>query len=65
MNTAMWEHPLTHQQLNILKGFGASGVLRVVTPVVKELACGETGQGALANVSDIVQEVNTCCLSSK
>lgn len=53
MNTAMWEHPLTEQQLGVLHGWG----IRVISPVIKTLACGDTGSGALAPVADIVAAV--------
>lgn len=70
MNTAMWVHPLTSSQIEKVKGFWSSriidlyldkrdsqattGGVYVVDPQVKELACGEIGQGALADVSDII-----------
>ena len=50
MNTAMWEHPLTASQLALLVTWG----VRVVPPVVKVLACGDEGRGAMASVADIV-----------
>jgi phosphopantothenoylcysteine decarboxylase len=60
MNTAMWEHPLTLQQLKTIQGFGkdssASGI-SVIAPVSKMLACGEVGVGALASVDDILETV--------
>jgi len=51
MNTAMWRHPLTAGQLRGLEGFG----VRVVPPVSKELACGDVGPGALAELRDILE----------
>lgn len=63
MNTAMWDHPLTRHQLNIVFGFYSkesvnNGIqLEIVEPQVKTLACGEVGAGAMANVEDIVNEV--------
>lgn len=74
MNTAMWAHPLTVQQLSTLQGFwkhddrtlddndeNSSGTcwngVRVIAPQVKELACGEIGDGALASVDSIMQEL--------
>jgi phosphopantothenoylcysteine synthetase/decarboxylase len=58
MNTAMWEHPLTAQQLDQIRSFGTAttGVV-VVPPQSKLLACGDTGVGALAEVDVIVQSV--------
>jgi len=103
MNTAMWTHPLTDIQLNIIKGFwtgdeeerirlnacrkGKNNVtkkmdvdsatphltgnvkkvniisvcpVKIVSPQVKMLACGEIGSGAMANVHDIVAVVQSC-----
>mmetsp|Transcript_13417 Transcript_13417/g.17496 ORF Transcript_13417/g.17496 Transcript_13417/m.17496 type:complete len:233 (+) Transcript_13417:30-728(+) len=60
MNTYMWEHPLTEKQLtDVQHFFGATKVqhCRIVQPQVKTLACGQVGDGALASVSDIVDNV--------
>jgi phosphopantothenoylcysteine synthetase/decarboxylase len=63
MNTSMWEHPLTQVQLKTIQGFWntttcTQNEIHVVSPQVKELACGEVGAGALASVDDILQAVN-------
>ncbi|XP_075821896.1 phosphopantothenoylcysteine decarboxylase isoform X6 [Microtus pennsylvanicus] len=53
MNTAMWEHPLTAQQVGMLKAFGY-----VEIPCVsKKLVCGDQGLGAMAEVETIVGRV--------
>lgn len=57
MNTAMWQHPLTQQQLQTIKAFSSTDMVKVVAPMVKTLACGEVGTGALAHVADIVMAV--------
>ena len=58
MNTAMWEHPLTQQQLLTIQNFASTkGAVTVVAPQVKTLACGEIGDGALASVDDIIDAV--------
>ena len=68
MNTAMWQHPLTQQQLDIIQGFwNANNPLhidseqkqgiRIIPPQVKTLACGEVGNGAMAAVEVIVGKV--------
>ena len=61
MNTAMWDHPLTRQQLETIKKFSSdeNGVV-VIEPVVKTLACGEIGAGALAELDDIISTVKKC-----
>jgi phosphopantothenoylcysteine synthetase/decarboxylase len=68
MNTVMWTHKLTQQQLTTIRGFfqhgSAANSFRVVDPQAKLLACGEYGDGALAEVSDIVASVFDCAKSS-
>lgn len=63
MNTAMWQHPLTRQQLDTFERFWASpnepNRMYLVAPQVKTLACGEVGNGALATVDDILGAVET------
>ncbi|XP_026086372.1 phosphopantothenoylcysteine decarboxylase-like isoform X1 [Carassius auratus] len=53
MNTAMWQHPITAQQVATLKSFGY-----VEIPcIAKKLICGDEGEGAMAEVSTIVDTV--------
>ncbi|KAH0619891.1 hypothetical protein JD844_014288 [Phrynosoma platyrhinos] len=40
MNTAMWEHPITAQQVEKLKGFG----YMEIPCIVKKLVCGDEGE---------------------
>lgn len=53
MNTLMWEHPCTAQQLQVLSSWG----WHVQQPVVKRLVCGDTGIGAMADIGDICDAV--------
>jgi phosphopantothenoylcysteine decarboxylase len=53
MNTFMWESPFTQQHLEALQSMGVINI----PPVVKRLACGEDGMGAMASPVDIVQSV--------
>ncbi|CAK9069354.1 Phosphopantothenoylcysteine decarboxylase (PPCDC) (Halotolerance protein HAL3) (OsHAL3), partial [Durusdinium trenchii] len=53
MNSFMWAHPLTAAQLGSLKSMG----VQVIDPIIKTLACGDTGSGALASVDSIVEQV--------
>lgn len=55
MNTNMWEHPATRENLAALRTRGA----RIVEPGVGELACGTVGPGRLAELGDIVAEVRS------
>jgi phosphopantothenoylcysteine decarboxylase len=66
MNVAMWEHPLTAQQLNQLVRFGTTAssdgscCVYIISPQEKMLACGEIGIGAMADVSTIVDTISRC-----
>lgn len=46
MNGEMWRHPVTRRNVRELQSLHGAR-LAVVEPVVKELACGEVGQGGL------------------
>lgn len=54
MNTRMWDHPLTRQNVNSLEQLPN---VTVVPPVPGDLACGETGSGHLADQEVILREV--------
>ena len=54
MNTHMWEHPFTAKQIGIL--LEDLGYIQV-SPVTKKLACGDYGNGGLAQVKTIVDVV--------
>ena len=65
MNVAMWEHPLTAQQLNQLVRFGTASIdgsccVYIISPQEKMLACGDIGIGAMADVSTIVDTISMC-----
>ena len=64
MNTAMWLHPITAQQVRVLeKDWGIrevddnvqQGWFEVLRPIEKTLACGDTGSGAMREWTDVVQ----------
>ncbi|KAL3424336.1 thymidylate synthase [Phlyctema vagabunda] len=63
MNTAMWRHPITARQISVLEndwGVDSSqnkgrGWFQVVRPQEKELACGDVGDGAMREWSEIVK----------
>ncbi|KAK8073397.1 thymidylate synthase [Apiospora phragmitis] len=63
MNTAMWRHPITAKQLRVLEdeyGVGnadGSGWFEVLAPQKKTLACGDVGDGAMMEWTEIVQAV--------
>lgn len=71
MNTAMWRHPITKSQIKILEkewGIGPDeddaedgedyeGWFEVLRPQEKELACGDTGDGAMKDWNEIVKVI--------
>ena len=65
MNTAMWRHPITKKEIRLLEEdwgvrdekaglHGDDGWFEVLTPVEKELACGDVGDGAMKDWKEIV-----------
>ncbi|KAK9393906.1 phosphopantothenoylcysteine decarboxylase [Crotalus adamanteus] len=58
MNTLMWEHPITAQQVGQLKEFGYIEI----PCIVKKLVCGDKGRGAMANISSIVEKTEAVLL---
>jgi phosphopantothenoylcysteine decarboxylase len=53
MNTQMWDKRITRLQISNMRKDGVT----VIDPQSKLLACGDTGMGALADISDIVKQV--------
>lgn len=51
MNVHMLQHPATHRNLNMLRELG----YHVLEPATGVLACGEEGEGRLAELQDIVE----------
>ena len=56
MNLVMWNHPATQANLATLKARGA----RQVGPGAGSLACGEVGDGRMAEVAEIVEAIEAC-----
>jgi phosphopantothenoylcysteine decarboxylase/phosphopantothenate--cysteine ligase len=54
MNTEMWNHPIVQRNVRWLE---ESGRYRFADPVVKRLACGDVGVGGLAEVDEILGEL--------
>lgn len=59
MNTNMWNHPATVANMATLRARGH----RIVGPDAGELACGTVGPGRLAELDQIVAEVNAAALN--
>lgn len=54
MNTNMYLHPATQENLKKLEGYG----FREIEPRKALLACGDVGTGALATIETILEKVN-------
>ena len=62
MNTAMWRHPVTIKQIQVLEKDWAiddkhDGWIELLRPTEKTLACGDTGNGAMREWSEIVSVI--------
>lgn len=55
MNPAMWTHPATRGAVEKLRGWG----VRLIQPGAGRTACGEVGEGRLAEPDEIVAAVET------
>ncbi|KAL6838779.1 hypothetical protein ACP4OV_031493 [Aristida adscensionis] len=53
MNTFMWSNPFTARHLDVLRELG----MTLIPPVTKRLACGDYGNGAMAEPSEICRTV--------
>lgn len=54
MNTNMYENPITQQNLTLCRSFGYD----IIEPDTGYLACGDTGQGKLADLHTIEQHID-------
>jgi phosphopantothenoylcysteine decarboxylase / phosphopantothenate---cysteine ligase len=59
MNTRMWQHPATQENIAKLQARGHV----IVNPGTGELACGDTGAGRLAALEDIFAAIAEVCLA--
>jgi phosphopantothenoylcysteine decarboxylase len=57
MNTFMWNNPFTERHLQTISQLG----IRSIPPVTKKLACGDYGNGAMAETSQIYAFVRIAC----
>lgn len=72
MNSAMWRNPVTEKQIRVLTDdWGVKeevtcpagetrsiiGWFKVITPISKTLACGDTGDGAMASAASICEAI--------
>ena len=60
MNTYMWNNPLTKNHLGVCTDLG----FIIIPPISKKLACGDIGEGAMAEPHDI-SELCTSMINSR
>ncbi|OIQ19773.1 MAG: hypothetical protein BM556_04635 [Bacteriovorax sp. MedPE-SWde] len=61
MNTFMYEHPITKENIDLLKRIHIAGNLFIHPPDSGKLACGDTGQGkapSIEKVIDCIEAIN-------
>lgn len=68
MNTAMWRHPITKKQIKVLEedwGIDSEkhGWIEVLRPVEKILACGDSGDGAMCEWTQVVSVIEERLIS--
>jgi phosphopantothenoylcysteine decarboxylase len=56
MNTAMWNHPITKQQISVIQSWG---FVEIMYPISKKLACGDVGVGAMQETSEIALKIKS------
>ncbi len=56
-NTYMWHNLITKRNMDVLRGIGA----RIISPVEKTLACGDTGVGAMGDIVTISTYIKDVC----
>ena len=61
MNTAMYENPVTHDNLTLLEQYG----MEVIVPDSGRLACGDTGAGKMPEPEVLLQYIYKCCACPK
>lgn len=58
MNTEMYTHPFTAAHLRVLSDLG----FQFIGPITKLLACGDVGNGAMSEVTDIVARLESAVI---
>ena len=61
MNTAMYENPITQDNLKRLQSYG----MKVITPASGRLACGDTGAGKMPEPDTLLQYIYRTCACEK
>ena len=53
MNTAMYENPITQDNMQLLRKYG----FEILEPATGHLACGDSGKGKMPEAEDILEEI--------
>lgn len=61
MNTNMYENPITQHNLSICRSYG----MQILDPADGFLACGDSGKGKLADVTEILDKIEELLHSEK
>ncbi|GAA6426463.1 bifunctional phosphopantothenoylcysteine decarboxylase/phosphopantothenate--cysteine ligase CoaBC [Dielma fastidiosa] len=60
MNTAMFQNPITQDNLKLAKHYG----IQIIEPISGHLACGDAGMGKLADLETLKAAIDQCLHSS-
>ncbi len=61
MNTGMYENPITQKNLALVESYG----MKIVEPANGLLACGDVGNGKLADIETIEDAIEMACITDK
>ena len=61
MNTGMYENPITQKNLALVESYG----MEIVEPANGLLACGDVGNGKLADIEIIEDAIEMACITDK
>ncbi len=61
MNTGMYENPITQKNLALVESYG----MKIAEPANGLLACGDVGNGKLADIDQIEDAIEMACIQEK
>jgi len=57
MNTFMYRHPLTQENMDLLQRIHTAGNLFIHPPAAGKLACGDTGEGKAPSIDKVINSI--------
>ncbi len=62
MNTHMYEHPITKENIDLLERLAKSGKTNIIDPIAGELICKDNGKGKVQSIEvakELIESINT------